>query len=70
VWVSWVVPCAGIYIGLTYESISHTQRVWKLISRDGILGHKFDKRLESLALFLSQSLLLADFKENYTLLRF
>jgi hypothetical protein len=35
--------------------------------RDGILGHQFNKRLESFASFYSQSLLLADFKENQTL---
>jgi hypothetical protein len=35
---------------------------------DGILRHHFDKRLESFAPCYSQSLLLADFKENRTLL--
>jgi hypothetical protein len=39
-------------------------------ARDGILGHKFEKRLESFAQCYSQSLLLADFKENHTLLWF
>ncbi len=39
-------------------------------SRDGILGHQFDKRLESFAPCYSQSLLLADFTENHTLLWF
>jgi hypothetical protein len=34
--------------------------------RDGILAHKFNKRLESFAPCYSQSLLLADFKENHT----
>jgi hypothetical protein len=38
--------------------------------RDGILGHQFHKRLESFALCYSQSFLLADFKENQTLLWF
>ena len=33
---------------------------------DGILGHQFNKRLESFAPCYSQSLLLADFKENHT----
>ncbi len=32
-----------------------------------ILGYQFNKRLESFALSYSQSLLLADFKENHTL---
>ncbi len=39
-------------------------------SRDGILGHQFNKRLKSLAPCYSQSLILADFKENHTLLWF
>ena len=38
--------------------------------RDGILGHKFEKRLGSFAPCYSQSFLLADFKENHTLLCF
>jgi hypothetical protein len=38
--------------------------------RDGILGHQFKKKLEYFALCYSQSLLLADFKENHTLLSF
>jgi hypothetical protein len=33
------------------------------LSRDGILGHQFNKRLKSFASFYSQSLLLKDFKE-------
>jgi hypothetical protein len=36
---------------------------------DGILGHQFNKRLESFAPCSSKSLLLTDFKENYTLLQ-
>jgi hypothetical protein len=32
--------------------------------RDGILGHQFDKRIESFATRSSQSLLLPGFKEN------
>ncbi len=35
---------------------------------DGILGHQFNKRLESFAPWNSRSLLLADFTENNTLL--
>ncbi len=38
--------------------------------RDGILVHKFYKRLESISLGYSQSRLLADFKENHSLLWF
>jgi hypothetical protein len=38
-------------------------------SRDGILGHKFNKR-ESFAPCYSKSLLMADFRENYSLLWF
>jgi hypothetical protein len=34
------------------------------LSRDEILGHPFNKRFESFASCYSQSLLLADFKEN------
>jgi hypothetical protein len=37
-------------------------------SRDGILGHQLDKIFESFAPFYSQCLLLADLKENHTLL--
>ncbi len=37
---------------------------------DGILGHQFEKRLESFAPCYSQSLLLADFTDNHTLLWF
>ncbi len=40
------------------------------IQRLKILGHKFNKRLESFAPCYSQSFLLADFKGNHTLLRF
>ncbi len=40
------------------------------LTRDGILGHQFYKRLESFAPCSSKSLLLADFKENHTLLLF
>ncbi len=36
--------------------------------RNGILGHKFNKRIESFAPCYSQSLLLADFNDNHTLL--
>ncbi len=39
-------------------------------SRDRILEHQLNKRLESFAPCYSQSLLLADFKENHTLLWF
>jgi hypothetical protein len=35
--------------------------------RDGILGHQFNKTLESFAPCYSQSLLLADYKETHTL---
>jgi hypothetical protein len=34
------------------------------IARDGILGHQFNKRLESFASCYVHSLLLADFKET------
>jgi hypothetical protein len=37
---------------------------------DGILGHQVNKSLESFAPCYSQSLLLADFKENHSLLWF
>ncbi len=40
------------------------------LASDGILGHKFNKRLESFAPCYSKSLLLADFTENHTLLWF
>jgi hypothetical protein len=40
------------------------------VSRDGILWHQLNKWLESFAPCYSQSLLLADFKENHTLLLF
>jgi hypothetical protein len=42
--------------------------VW--FSRDGILRHKFDKRLQYFAPCYSLSLFQAYFKENYTLLWF
>jgi hypothetical protein len=38
------------------------------VSRDGILGHQFNKILECFALCYSQSLLLADFQESHSLL--
>jgi hypothetical protein len=44
--------------------------IFGLITRDGILGHHFNKKLESFAPCYSQSLLLADFKENQALLWF
>jgi hypothetical protein len=37
------------------------------VSRDGILGHQFDKRLKSFAPCYSQSLLLADLNGNHSL---
>jgi hypothetical protein len=40
------------------------------LTRDGILGLQFNKRLESFAPSFLHSLLLADFKENHTLLLF
>jgi hypothetical protein len=40
----------------------------EVFSRDGILGHQLNKRLESLGPCFSQSLLLADFKEKKTIL--
>jgi hypothetical protein len=39
-------------------------------NRDGILGHQFDKRLESFAPCYSQFILLPDFKDNHSLLCF
>ncbi len=51
-------------------------KYWKLTekqlkrTRVGILGHQFDKILESFAPGYSQSLLLVDFKENRGLLWF
>jgi hypothetical protein len=39
----------------------------KEISRDGILGHQLNKRLQFFAICYSRSLLLADFKENLIL---
>jgi hypothetical protein len=45
-------------------------RVFFNFSRDGILGHKFNKRLESFGACYSQPLLLGDFKANHTLLWF
>jgi hypothetical protein len=41
-----------------------------VVPGDEILGHQFNKRLESFAPCYSQSLLLADFKETHTLLWF
>ena len=38
-------------------------------NRDRILGHQFNKRLESFAPCYSQSLLLVDFKENHSLMQ-
>jgi hypothetical protein len=40
------------------------------VYRDGILGHQFDRRLESFVPCYSNSLLLAVFTENYNLLGF
>jgi hypothetical protein len=41
-----------------------------LVTRDEMFGHQFNKRPESFAPCYSQSLLLADFEENHTLLWF
>ncbi len=46
------------------------RRLGRIKTRDGILGHYLDKILESFAPCHSQSLLLADFKDNQTLLWF
>ncbi len=55
-----------------FTSIPRVNTVWSIVHqahfRDGILGHQLNKRLESFAPCYSQSLLLADFKENHTLL--
>jgi hypothetical protein len=40
------------------------------VSRDEILGHQFDQQTRVFSLCCSQSLLLADFKENPSLLWF
>jgi hypothetical protein len=42
----------------------------EITTREEILGHQFNKRLEFFASCYSQSLLLADFKENHTFLWF
>ncbi len=59
--------CAYVYSVMEPTKLpAHTKKkIW-----DGILGYKFDKRLESFALCYSQSLLLADLKENHTILWF
>jgi hypothetical protein len=50
--------------------LQDTQRQNVFSSRDGILGQHCDKRPKSFSLCYSQSLLLADFTENHTLLWF
>jgi hypothetical protein len=50
------------------QCISYSFQVVTKIIRDGTLEHQFEKKLESFAPCYPQSLLLADFKENHTLL--
>jgi len=65
-------PCSSLPGGICRGEGGRLWEGGKLIGvlgyRDGILVHQFNKRLESFASCYSQSLLLADFKENHTLL--
>jgi hypothetical protein len=48
-----------------HNAFFHGQKIcFVSATRDGILGHQFNKRLESFAPCYSQSLLLADFKRK------
>jgi hypothetical protein len=49
--------------------IMYSKRYRERIYRDGILGHQFNKRLESFAPCYSKSLLLADLKNPYKKIR-
>ena len=65
--------CRGLFILKDVRELLLTDMGLKkriLVYRDGILGHQFNKRLESFAAYYLQSLLLADFKENHTLFWF
>jgi hypothetical protein len=58
---------------LCIKSFGFLSLIWSKDNRiaesgDGILGHHFNKRLETFAPCNLQSLLLTDFKENRTLL--
>ncbi len=57
-WLSFMAWPRTVYFRVTLTVFS---RMKLTLSRDGILGHEFDKRLESFAQCYSQSLLLADF---------
>jgi hypothetical protein len=64
------------YFVIVFEADLNKSRPFRSVpyrqpdTRDGILGQKFTKRLESFAPCYLQSLLLADFKENHSLLWF
>ena len=58
--MSWEVICRAKYRRADYFNST---------SGDGILGNQFNTRLESFAPCYSQSLLLANFKENHILLK-
>jgi hypothetical protein len=53
-----------------YASLQESPEPGVYFSKDGILGHQFNKGLESFAPCYSQFLLLEDFKENHTFLWF
>jgi hypothetical protein len=56
-------------IGFTRQQFFYFRESYS-VAGDGIPEHQFKKRLESFALCYSKFLLLADFKENQTLLWF
>ena len=69
------LACAGLsgsfQISIqSFHEILTKSTVIDSVHWDVILGHQFDKRLESFASCYSQSLLLTDFRENHTLLWF
>ncbi len=69
-WMSWAPLTLSLILG-KMTCGTRTQQPSKksaFTAWDGILGHQFNKRLESFAPSYSQSLLQADFKENDTLI--
>jgi hypothetical protein len=52
---------ASYIISLLFENLMRISLVW---TKDGNLGHQFNRRLGSFAPRYSQSLLLADFKKT------
>jgi hypothetical protein len=69
-WITGVVDNGRKFLPVSPLSLNNSPCDNVFLSRDGILGHEFDKRFEPFCSMLFTVSSLADFTENYTLLLF